>query len=84
MRNVLVERRFSIHKNPRVRKKVQQHLSGLTNVTLLEPLDYLTFSHLMKQTYLIVTELWRDSGGSRLFRNSPACYQGNYRTARGD
>jgi len=50
---------WPMHKNPLVRGTVQEHLSGLDNVRLLEPLDYMAFIQLMKKAYLILT----DSGG---------------------
>jgi len=50
---------YPIHLNPNVQKTVQSTLSHLDNVLLTEPLDYLSFVHLMKRSYLILT----DSGG---------------------
>jgi UDP-N-acetylglucosamine 2-epimerase (non-hydrolysing) len=50
---------FSVHKNPAVRKLVNAELRDLDRMHLLEPLDYEPFVHLMKSTYLILT----DSGG---------------------
>jgi UDP-N-acetylglucosamine 2-epimerase (non-hydrolysing) len=50
---------FPVHLNPRVQKTVNDILGGIPNVHLTEPLDYLTFIHLMKSAYLILT----DSGG---------------------
>lgn len=50
---------YPVHLNPNVRQPVQAILSGLPNVTLLEPLDYLSLVHLMKRASLILT----DSGG---------------------
>jgi UDP-N-acetylglucosamine 2-epimerase (non-hydrolysing) len=48
-----------VHRNPNVRGIIQEHLSGLPNVLLTGPLDYLDFVHLMKRARLILT----DSGG---------------------
>lgn len=48
-----------MHKNPKVREVVLGTLSGLKNITLIEPMDYEPFVHLMKRAYLILT----DSGG---------------------
>ncbi|WP_419960407.1 non-hydrolyzing UDP-N-acetylglucosamine 2-epimerase [Psychrobacillus sp. BM2] len=53
---------FPVHPNPNVRKQVQEHL--LTDninprIHLIDPLDYECFSHLMKHSYLVIT----DSGG---------------------
>jgi len=42
-----------------VRQPVRDILSGLSNVSLIEPLDYLSLVHLMKRSTLILT----DSGG---------------------
>ena len=48
-----------VHKNPNVRDVVFDVLDNLPNVDLVEPLDYLPFVHLMKESYIILT----DSGG---------------------
>lgn len=50
---------YPVHLNPNVRKPVGEILTGLDNVHLIEPLDYLTLVHLMKRSVLILT----DSGG---------------------
>ena len=50
---------YPMHMNPNVRKPVNAILGGLGNVHLIEPLDYLSFLYLMRQSYLIMT----DSGG---------------------
>jgi UDP-N-acetylglucosamine 2-epimerase len=50
---------YPVHLNPNVRKPVHGILAGLSNVHLIEPLDYLSFVHLMKRSDLILT----DSGG---------------------
>ncbi|MDR5754854.1 MULTISPECIES: non-hydrolyzing UDP-N-acetylglucosamine 2-epimerase [unclassified Caballeronia] len=50
---------YPVHMNPNVREPVQRLLSGIANVHLVEPLDYLPFVCLMDRAYLIVT----DSGG---------------------
>ena len=50
---------FPVHPNPNVRQPAAELLAGLDNVFLLEPLDYLSFVHLMKTSILIIT----DSGG---------------------
>ncbi len=50
---------YPVHLNPNVRKPVMSMLSGLTNVHLIEPLDYLPFVYLMMRAHLILT----DSGG---------------------
>jgi UDP-N-acetylglucosamine 2-epimerase len=48
-----------IHLNPQVRGPVSDALSGLSNISLIEPLDYHSMVHLMKKCELILT----DSGG---------------------
>lgn len=50
---------YPVHLNPNVRKPVQQVLSNLPNVHLIEPLEYRALVHLMKRATLILT----DSGG---------------------
>jgi len=50
---------YPVHLNPNVREPVNRLLSGLSNVHLIEPLDYLPFVYLMSRSYLILT----DSGG---------------------
>lgn len=50
---------YPMHMNPNVRKPVREILGGLTNVHLIEPLDYLSFLFMMRKSYLIMT----DSGG---------------------
>ncbi|MGB9894021.1 MAG: non-hydrolyzing UDP-N-acetylglucosamine 2-epimerase [Candidatus Saccharicenans sp.] len=50
---------FPVHMNPAVRKVVFRYLLGRERIHLVEPLDYITFVHLMKRASLILT----DSGG---------------------
>lgn len=50
---------YPVHLNPNVRQPVEEVLSGIENVSLLEPLDYLSLIQLMKRSVLILT----DSGG---------------------
>lgn len=50
---------YPVHLNPNVREPVNRLLSGISNVHLIEPLDYLPFVSLMSRAYLILT----DSGG---------------------
>lgn len=50
---------YPVHLNPNVQKPVRQILSGINNVHLIEPLDYLPFVYLMDRSHLILT----DSGG---------------------
>lgn len=50
---------YPVHLNPNVQTPVREILSGLTNVFLINPLQYECFIYMMKQSYLILT----DSGG---------------------
>lgn len=50
---------FPVHFNPNVRVEVDKFLHGIPNVHLMDPMDYLSFAHLMNRSYLILT----DSGG---------------------
>jgi UDP-N-acetylglucosamine 2-epimerase (non-hydrolysing) len=50
---------FPIHRNPEIRKKVYQSFSSSERVHLIEPLDYESFAHAMKHSFLVIT----DSGG---------------------
>jgi len=50
---------YPVHLNPNVRKPVFKILSGLSNVKLIEPVNYPNFVQLMANSYLILT----DSGG---------------------
>ena len=50
---------YPVHLNPNIQKPVYETLSGVDNILLLPPLDYLPLVHLMKHTTLILT----DSGG---------------------
>jgi len=50
---------YPVHLNPNVRKPVGEILSGVTNVSLIEPLDYFWLVQLMKRSTLVLT----DSGG---------------------
>lgn len=50
---------YPMHLNPNVQEPVKRILGDVSNVLLIEPLDYLPFVYLMDQSYLIIT----DSGG---------------------
>jgi len=50
---------YPVHLNPNVQQPVREILSELTNLTLLEPLDYLSLVQLLKRATVILT----DSGG---------------------
>lgn len=60
----LAERRdieivYPVHLNPNVKKPVNDILGGLNNITLIKPLPYLPFIHLMDHSHFVIT----DSGG---------------------
>lgn len=48
-----------VHKNPIVREKFMKILKGLKSVLLTEPINYIDFIHLLKKSFLILS----DSGG---------------------
>ena len=50
---------YPVHPNPSVRGPVGRLLSGLGNVFLVDPLDYVPFVDLMRRAYVLLT----DSGG---------------------
>jgi UDP-N-acetylglucosamine 2-epimerase len=50
---------YPVHLNPNVRRPVAEILSGISNLSLIDPVDYQTMVHLMKRSDLILT----DSGG---------------------
>jgi UDP-N-acetylglucosamine 2-epimerase (non-hydrolysing) len=50
---------YPVHLNPNVKEPVDRILTGVSNIHLIAPLDYLPFVYLMSQSYLILT----DSGG---------------------
>lgn len=50
---------YPVHLNPNVQEPVYRILSGISNVHLLPPLDYLPMVHLMKRAKIVLT----DSGG---------------------
>lgn len=50
---------YPVHPNPNVRGPVYRLLRNVSNITLTPPLDYLPFVHLMKHSYMVLT----DSGG---------------------
>src|ERR1035438_5882416 len=50
---------YAVHLNPEVQRPVRRILTGLRNVSLIDPQDYLPFIYLMMNATLIVT----DSGG---------------------
>lgn len=50
---------YPVHLNPNILKPVHSALSGIENIILTRPLEYLPFVHLMKKACFILT----DSGG---------------------
>ncbi|MDB4238746.1 UDP-N-acetylglucosamine 2-epimerase (non-hydrolyzing) [Alphaproteobacteria bacterium] len=50
---------YPVHFNPNVQRPVREILSNLSNVHLIDPLDYEPFIYLLKHSYLVLT----DSGG---------------------
>ena len=50
---------YPVHLNPNVQQPVKNILSNLTNVLLIEPLEYENFIYLLEKSYLVLT----DSGG---------------------
>jgi len=50
---------YPVHLNPNVRAPVGEILAGVPNISLIEPVDYLTLVQLMRRSKLILT----DSGG---------------------
>lgn len=50
---------YPVHLNPNVRKPVNELLSGIHNIHLIEPLQYEAFVYVMSRSKLIIT----DSGG---------------------
>lgn len=54
-----VEIVYPVHLNPNVREPVNRLLAGVSNIHLIEPLEYLPFVYIMNRSYLILT----DSGG---------------------
>lgn len=50
---------YPVHLNPNVREPVMRITSNVSNIKLIEPLDYEPFVYLMNKSYLILT----DSGG---------------------
>ena len=50
---------YPVHLNPNVQKPVNEILSDIDNIYLIEPLEYESFIYLMEKSYFIIT----DSGG---------------------
>ena len=50
---------FPLHKNPSVRDKFYEFLKDNENILLIDPLPYMEFIYILKNSYLVIT----DSGG---------------------
>lgn len=50
---------YPVHPNPNVQQPVRRHLGGHPNISLIEPLDYVSFVSLMQRARFLLT----DSGG---------------------
>ncbi|WP_458718248.1 non-hydrolyzing UDP-N-acetylglucosamine 2-epimerase [Pseudomonas gregormendelii] len=50
---------YPVHLNPNVREPVNRLLTGIKNIHLIAPLDYLPFVYMMSRAHIILT----DSGG---------------------
>lgn len=50
---------YPVHLNPNVKKPAEEYLSNKNNIFLINPLEYIHFVYLMKNSHLILT----DSGG---------------------
>jgi len=59
MNNKDVDIVYPVHLNPNVQRPVKEILSDVSNVHLIDPLQYETFLYMMSKSYFIIT----DSGG---------------------
>jgi len=50
---------YPVHLNPNVQKPVKKILSGISNIHLIQPLQYEAFVYIMDKSYMVIT----DSGG---------------------
>ncbi|NIM04795.1 MAG: UDP-N-acetylglucosamine 2-epimerase (non-hydrolyzing) [Armatimonadetes bacterium] len=50
---------FPVHPNPKVKGIVKEVLKGRQRIHLVKPMDYMSFVHMMKKSYIILS----DSGG---------------------
>jgi len=50
---------YPVHLNPNVQKPVYEILKGVSNIFLIDPIEYLPFVYLMDKSFIILT----DSGG---------------------
>jgi len=58
-KNTDIEILFPVHPNPNVMASVKKYLQDKERVHLIPPLEYIPFVHILKKSYLILT----DSGG---------------------
>lgn len=58
-KNTDVEIIYPVHLNPNVKEPVNRIIGDISNIHLIEPLDYEPFVYLMSKSYIILT----DSGG---------------------
>jgi len=54
-----VEIIYAVHPNPQVQAAVQEHLCDVSNIRLIEPVEYVAFVDLMRRAHILLT----DSGG---------------------
>ena len=59
LRNPDIDIVYPVHLNPNVQKPVKEILSNVSNVFLIEPLQYESFIYMMNKSHFIIT----DSGG---------------------
>ena len=59
LNNPYIDIVYPVHLNPNVQKPVKEILSNISNIYLIEPLQYEQFIYLMDKSYFIIT----DSGG---------------------
>ena len=59
LNNTNIDIVYPVHLNPNVQKPVKEILSNVSNIYLIEPLQYESFLYLMNKSYFIIT----DSGG---------------------
>jgi len=59
LENPTIDIVYPVHLNPNVQKPVREILENISNIYLIDPLQYEMFIYLMKKSYFIIT----DSGG---------------------
>ena len=69
---------YPVHLNPNVQKPVFDILSGVDNIALIEPLDYLPFTWLMDRSSIILTDSGGIQGRGAFFRQARISYAGSY------